>query len=211
MMALSPDESLLYAANWGSRSVSVIDTRARRELRRLPTGVHPRGLTVLRDGTLLAAAFHSDVIHVFPPGATEESTRYRMCRFPRHILHSPDSSTFYVTCSLGSVGFYRAGDGRRFGVGYTHRNPRTIDITHDGRFIGVANFSSNDVSLVDTRDHHHRNYALPGASRVVGLAMHPGPGIRMYATSWDTAELYMLTDAAADAAAPPSARSGAGE
>jgi hypothetical protein len=28
----------------------------------------------------------------------------------------------------------------------------------------------------------------------VGLAIHPGPALRIYATSWRTGELYVLTE-----------------
>lgn len=193
-MALSPDERTLYVADWGDRAVSVVDTSTYRETRRLPTERHPRGLVVRPDGTLLAAAFDGDVVHVFPAGATAESTRWETCRFPRHLLLSPDARTMYVTCTLGSLGFYDAQTGRRFGIGTLHRNPRTIDISHDGRYVASANFTSSDVSVVDTVDHLHRSHRVPGADQIVGLAIHPGPALRIYATSWRTGQLFVLTE-----------------
>jgi YVTN family beta-propeller protein len=193
-MALSPDGATLYVANWGDRSVSVVDVATLRETRRLHTERHPRGMVVRPDGTLLAAAFHGDVVHVFPAGASEESERFRMCELPRHLLLSPDGATMYVTCSMGHVGFYDARSGARLGIGTLGRNPRSIAITADGRYIGAANFTSSDVSLVDTVSHTHRTYPVPGASRIVGLAMHPRSSpVRLYATSWDTNELILLT------------------
>jgi YVTN family beta-propeller protein len=198
-MALSSDGATLYVANWGDRSVSVVDVAEAREVRRLPTERHPRGLAVRPDGTLLAAAFHGDVIHVFPAGADAESERWETCAYPRHLLLSPDGETLYVTCSLGHVGFYDAQTGRRLGLAPTGRNPRSIGLSGNGRWIGVANFSSSDVSLIDTVERRHRTYTVPGASRIVGLAMHPGPQVRLYATSWDTNELYVLADSQADA------------
>ncbi|MBX7196885.1 MAG: YncE family protein [Sandaracinaceae bacterium] len=196
-MALSPDDSTLYVANWGDRSVSVVDVATLHETRRLHTERHPRGMVVRPDGTLLAAAFHGDVVHVFPRGASEESERFRMCELPRHLLLSPDGATMYVTCSMGHVGFYDSHTGARLGIGSLGRNPRSIAITADGRYIGAANFTSSDVSLVDTVDHTHRTIPVPGASRIVGLAMHPRSSpIRLYATSWDTNELILLTSTA---------------
>ncbi len=206
-MVLSPDESTLYVANYGGASVSVVDLASATEVRRLPTLRHPRGMAVLPDGTLLVAAFHGDTIHVFDPGASEERTRWETCELPRHLVLSPDASTVYVTCSMGHVGFYDVPTGRRYGIAALGRNPRSIGITTDGRFIGSANFTSSDVSLVDTVEHHSRTYEVEGARRIVGLAMHPGLGVRLYATSWDTNELIMLSDADAERAHASGTRS----
>jgi hyaluronoglucosaminidase len=192
-IAVSRDGNTLYVANYFNHSVSVVDVRARRELRRLRTGERPRGMAVLGDGTLLAASFHGDRIHVFPPDATAQSTEWEVCRFPRDIIAAPEADTFLLTCSLGRIGFYRVSDaGRHFGIAVTGRNPRSIGLSRDGRWLGVANFTSNDVTLIDTVARTHRRVEIPRASGVVGLAMHP-TGLRMYATSWDTGELIMLT------------------
>lgn len=206
-MSLSPDESTLYVANYADRSVSVVDLATRTVLRTLPTLRHPRGMAVRPDGTLLAAAFHGDVIHVFPPGATEETERWETCEYPRHIVMSPGGDTAYVTCSMGTVGFYDAVTGRRYGIGDVGRNPRSIDISTDGRWIAAANFTSNDVSLVDTIERTHRTYEIDRAEGVVGVALHPGDGVRLYATSWVTNEVVMMTDAGAESAhaTPPEA------
>lgn len=210
-LALSADETLLYVANYTDRSVSVVDLGAGVELRRLRTERHPRGMVVRPDGTLLVAAFHGDVIHVFPPGAVEESSRWDTFALPRHLLLSPDAATLYVTCSMGTVGFYDAARGVRLGLAPVGRNPRSIGIGGDGRYVGAANFSSHDVSLVDTVARTHRTIEVEGVHGVVGLALHPGPGVRLYATSWDTNEVVMLTDAAAEEAHPTGTRAGAGE
>jgi len=206
-MVLSPDESTLYVANYGGASVSVVDLATAREVRRLPTLRHPRGMAVLPDGTLLVAAFHGDTIHVFDAGASAERTRWETCELPRHLVLSPDASTAYVTCSMGHVGFYDVATGRRYGIAALGRNPRSIGITTDGRFIGSANFTSSDVSIVDVVEHHSRTYEVEGARHIVGLAMHPGLGVRLYATSWDNNELIMLSDAEAERAHPSGTRS----
>lgn len=199
-IALSADGATMYVANYFNRSVSVVDVASGQELRRLRTGERPRGLGVLHDGTLLAAAFHGDTVHVFDPGAETQRTEWEVCRYPRDVLPAPDGRSFYMTCSLGHIGFYRPdGEGRPFGVASTGRNPRSIAISGDGRWLGVANFTSSDVSLIDTVERTHRRIRVPDASRIVGLAMHPGPQIRMYATSWDTHEVIMLTAEAPDA------------
>jgi len=197
-IVVSGDGETMYVANYFDRSVSVVDVSEGRELRRLRTGDRPRGMGLMADGTLLAAAFHGDTIHHFAAGATDERERWDVCRYPRDILPFPDGAGFYLTCSLGRIGFYRLdGGGRPFGIAPTGRNPRSISMTADGRYVGVANFTSSDVSLIDTVDRTHRRVRVPGASRIVGLAMHPSASpIRMYATSWDTNEVILLRSAA---------------
>lgn len=195
-IALSPDGALIYVANYFGQSITVLDSKELREVRTLTTGERPRGMAVLDDGTLLSAAFHGDTVHVFPQGAEEQSAVWEVCRYPRDILATPDGAGFYMTCSMGHIGFYRAdGAGRPFGIAGTGRNPRSIGLTGDGRFLGVANFTSSDVTLIDTVARTHRRIEVPGAEHIVGLAMHPDASeiIRMYATSWDTAELILLT------------------
>lgn len=191
-MVVSPDDRTLYVANYFEGSVSVVDVASMQEVRRLRTERHPRGMVVRPDGALLAAAFHGDVVHLFAEAAAAESARWEMCELPRHLLLSPDGATMYVTCSMGHIGVYDAASGARIGIGPTGRNPRSIAINGDGRWIGVANFSSHDVSLIDTVERRHRRYEVPGAHGIVGVAMHPGPAPRIYATSWDTNELIVL-------------------
>lgn len=195
-IAVSRDGATVYVANYFGESISVVDAAELREVRRLRTGERPRGMGVLPDGTLLAAAFHGDAVHVFAPGDAPRE-EWEVCRYPRDILPAPDGESFFMTCSLGNIGFYRRdGGGRPFGIASTGRNPRSIGLTRDGRWLGVANFSSHDVTLIDTVAHTHRRIAIPRAHGIVGLAMHPDSRtIRMYATSWDTAELILLTGA----------------
>lgn len=193
-MALSPDGSTLYVANYGDRSVSVIDVATLEVVRSLPTLRQPRGMVVRDDGTLVTAAFRGASLHLFPPNASDEAARWETCEFPRDLVLSPDGATLYLTCSLGSIGFLDARTGRRFGTTPTGRNPRSLARNGDGRWLAVANFSSNDVTLIDTVERRHRTWEIPGASGVVGLAMDPGPSPRIYATSWETAELIVLAE-----------------
>ncbi len=194
-VTVSTDGTSIYVANYFGRSVSVVDAASLREVRRLHTGQRPRGLGVLAGGTLLAAAFRSETIHVFPGASDAEARAIETCPLPRDVQSAPEPGTYYVTCSLGHIGFYRLEDGRRpFGIATTGRNPRSIGLTRDGRWLGVANFGSSDVTLIDTVGRTHRRIEVPGASRIVGLAMHPESSpIRLYATSWDTGEVILLS------------------
>jgi YVTN family beta-propeller protein len=193
-IVVSPDGRLLYVANWNGRNVSVIDVAERREIRRLRTGVHPRGMVSFRSGRLLVAAFDEHVIHDFGTEATAEIGRISTCRFPRHLMVSPDESKIFVACSSNRTVEWRdAATGRRIGIGAAGENPRSIDLSTDGRYIATADFDSSTVSVIDTVAMRHRRNEVPGAQRIVGLAVRPGEGpLRVYATSWETQELFAL-------------------
>lgn len=195
-VTLDVDGTTVYVANYFGNSISVVDARTLREVRRLPTGERPRGLGMLADGTLLAASFRGESVHVFPRSSGSASAVWEVCPYPRDILPAPGGDRFYLTCTRGYIGFHRPqGAGRPFGIAWTGANPRSIAITADGRYVGVANFGSSDVTLIDTVARTHRRTRIPNVGQIVGLAMHPDThgSIRLYATSWQTAELILLS------------------
>ena len=198
-LVVSPDGSLLYVASYTSARVSVVDLVSGEVQRELPTGEQPRGMTILPDGRLLVASFRSDFVQLFAPDG-EELRRFDTCRFPRHLQlapaplgnHSDSNSSLFVTCTLGSVGVYDL-FGRRLAAAPTGRNPRSLDVSADGRWAATANFGSSDVTLVDFAELHHRTAEVEGANQLVGLALVAGPErIRVWATSWRNRRLYAL-------------------
>ena len=52
---LGADNVDLYVSNWGSRSVSIVDTRKGRRLQDVPVGLRPNDMTLARDGRLFVA------------------------------------------------------------------------------------------------------------------------------------------------------------
>ncbi len=218
-IALSDDGRTIFVARWSGASVAVIDAETLRIVRNLPTGNHPRGMVAFHDGRLMVAAMYDHVIHDFAPDASRETRRIATCRFPRHLALSPDQTRVFIACSSNrSVEWRNVTTGRRLGFGAAGENPRSMALTDDGRYIATADFDSSTVSIIDIAEMTHRRSAVPGAQRIVGLAVRPGagPGIRVYATSWETGDLYMLdTDAPATRSAraapatpaPPAAHS----
>lgn len=196
-IVVSPDGRLLYVANWAGREVSVVDVAQGRELRRVATGVHPRGMAVRPDGRLLVASFDSHYIQEFDAGGHRELRRFDTCQFPRHLVLSPDTTMLFVTCTLGSIGWYDLTTGQRLGLAGVGRNPRTLGVSRNGRWAATADFGlgqgrSGSVSLVDLIAGTHRTTMISGADRLVGLSIHPGENLLIYATSWDSNEVISL-------------------
>jgi YVTN family beta-propeller protein len=195
-IVLSPDGATIYVANYAGNSVSVVDAARLVETRRIRAGVQPRGMAVARDGRLFVASFRDHLTHVFDPGDYHELRTIPMCRFPRHLALSPDDSRLYVSCSsVRALHWHEVADGRRTGIAPVGENPRTIDISDDGRYIAVADYDSSTVSVVDTVALTHRTNEFRGADRIVGVAIQPGADLRVYATSWNTSRVLALEPA----------------
>ncbi len=197
-MVISPDGGTLYVASYTGRHVAVVDPTTLEVRRRLATGLRPRGMAVAADGTLYVASFSSDFIQVFSPEG-EELTRFSTCAMPRHLEVGVQPHTLLVTCTRGAVGVYDLRTQRRVVRALTGTNPRSLDLGPSGQYVVTANFGSSDVSIVDLQALTHRTVRVPGADRMVGIAIgdvprhdHSGSRMRIFATSWNNNRLYVL-------------------
>jgi YVTN family beta-propeller protein len=212
-MALSRDGKTLFVANWSSHTVSVVDLERKRVVHTLRTGENPRGMATTREGRLFVASFADDVIDVFdhPRADEQHDRRLRVCAVPRHLVLSPDEDTLYVSCyrkSLLGVVDLRDWSVERLPIG---RSPKTIDITSDGRWVVSADYGEGTVSVVDTRSMQMRRTWVPELTMATGLAVSPTGQLRVYATSFDRNELFVMgvRDQDAPAAVTPAAPSSA--
>jgi len=193
-MALSGDGDTLYVANWSSHTVSVIDLDDNRVVHTLRTGENPRGMVTTREGKLFVASFADDVIDVFERPRSDErhARRLRVCAVPRHLVLSPNEETLYVSCYrkslLGAVDL-RDWSVERLPIG---RSPKTIDITSDGRWVVSADYGEGTLSVVDTRAMEMRRTWIPELTMATGLAVAPTRQLRVYATSFDRNELFVM-------------------
>lgn len=196
VIVVAPDGSRIYTANWAGSRVTEIDAQTLTVTRQMRTGEHPRGMAVTRDGQrIFAAAMYSHLIHVFDRGAEHERTQFRPCEFPRHLsLHG---ERLYVSCSCcRQVRWFNSSTLELEGIAYTGENPRSIDLSSDGRWLAAADFDDSTVALIDTTTNEHRVHPVPDADQIVGIAIRPGDGpLRIFATSWGTAELIALEPA----------------
>lgn len=197
-MVVSADNRTLYAAAYSGMAVAVIDIETFEIVRRLRTGRRPRGMTLLPDGRLLVASFSSDFIQVFNPETGRELRRFNTCPMPRHLQMRDGDSRVFVTCTRGSIGVYNVETGRRLIHAHVGTNPRSLDLSPDGRFAVTANFGSDNVSVYDIEAGTHRTSDVPGADHMVGVAaglrrLPSGENVmRVFATSWNTNTLFAL-------------------
>jgi DNA-binding beta-propeller fold protein YncE len=200
-MVVDEARGLLYVSNWSSRTVSAVDLAERRVDHTLRTGRRPRGMALMRDGTLLVGAMWDHRVQVYAPGSTRPDREFDACENPRHLVLSPDQARLYVSCSGDRlVRWFDPLTGQVLGQAPTGLNPRTIDLSGDGRTIAVADFSGSTISVIDLEAMLHRTHAVARSNQIVGLAIAPAEpgdaGLRILATSWLTNELLELRPAA---------------
>lgn len=138
VLALSPDERTLYAANWVSDDVSVIDVRRWRVLRVIPTVGTPRGLYPTPDGKrLYVAGFGSGELARIDVASGRSRVLHRTGGSLRHLVG--DGRRLYASdLSRSEVYVMELGTERVRKLARTDRTPNTIDLSPDGRVLFVS-------------------------------------------------------------------------
>jgi len=125
------DKRHLYVSNWGSRSVSAVDTQQNRRVRNIPVGIRPNDLALAPDGRLFVACSGDNTVHVIQTQtvekpAPEASLKRRVPEAAREII----STSLYPGSPEGSTS-----DG--------------VAVSPDGKTLFVANADNNSVLVVD--------------------------------------------------------------
>ncbi len=154
VMALSPDEAVLYASNWIDDNVSEIDLATGEVTRLFSTVRTPRGLYPTPDGErLYVAGFASGELEVIDLVTGESRVLQRTGGSMRHLVGSPDGSVVYASDMTRDTIFAvdtETDEVRELAT--TDRKPNTIDLGPDGRVLFVSNRGRNNA----------KSYYLPG-------------------------------------------------
>jgi len=152
VLALSPDERTLYAANWISHDVSVIDLPSWRVRKVIPTVHTPRGLYPAPDGrTLYVAGYDNGELARIDLPSGKQKTLLRTGGAMRHLvgdgrrLYASDMGTASVyVVDLASEKVQRLAN--------VDDHPNTIDLSPDGRVLYVSCRGRNNP----------KSYYIPG-------------------------------------------------
>lgn len=154
VMALSPDETRLWASNWVSNDVSEFDLGTGRLVRRLPAVATPRGLVTDATGSrLYVAGYEAGEIQVIDLETGEGKVIHRTGGAMRHLVRDPASGRIFASDMARDLIFVvdpATDTVEEFAS--TDRLPNTIDISPDGRLLAVSNRGRN----------HPETYYLPG-------------------------------------------------
>jgi YVTN family beta-propeller protein len=121
----------LYVSNWGSRSVSIIDTQTKTRVRDLTVGLRPNDMCLAPDGRLFVACSGDNTVHVIQTKALEKpgedpSPARRLWEGAREVI----STSLYPQSPEGST-------------------PVGLAISPDGNTLFVANADNNAIAVIN--------------------------------------------------------------
>jgi DNA-binding beta-propeller fold protein YncE len=154
VIALSPDETTLYASNWVDDNVSEIDL-ATGEVERLFSAVRtPRGLYPTLDGQrLYVTGFDSGELAVIDLATGDGKVLRQTGGSMRHLVGSPDGSVVYASdMTRDTIFVVDTATDEMTELATTDKKPNTIDLSPDGRVLFVSNRGRNNPT----------SYYLPG-------------------------------------------------
>jgi YVTN family beta-propeller protein len=153
ILALSPDENTVYAANWVSNDVSVIDLKAGKLTKKIKTVKTPRGLIVSPDGAqLYVAGFDGGEVQHIDLATNATTILFRTGGAMRHMSYDEKTNRIYVD-DMGKAEAYTV-ELKTEKVSLltkTDSHPNSMDLSPDGKYLYISNRGENGVS-----------YSVPG-------------------------------------------------
>ncbi|HTI58538.1 beta-propeller fold lactonase family protein [Mucilaginibacter sp.] len=144
-----------YIANYGSNTISVVNTANNTVVATIPVGTSPWGVSVSRDGTRVYVSNQgSNNVSVINTAGNAVIATIPVGTMPEGIVVSPDGTRVYVTTLTGSgITVINATNNTVVnGTIPTGSNPQGITLSPDGRKLYVVNAGDNTVSIVNTNN-----------------------------------------------------------
>ena len=174
-IAITPDGSTAFVANYGSNSVTPIRTVSRRAGAPIPVGKQPWAIAITPDGrTAYVANYGSNTVTPINTSTRQAGAPIPVGRQPRAIAITPNGKTAYVLDWGGaavtpiSTATNRAAPAIPVGS-----YPFAIAMAPDGRTAYVANYGSNTVTPISVAS-GHPGPAIPAGQAPNSLAVTPG-------------------------------------
>jgi YVTN family beta-propeller protein len=144
------DHSKLYTANWADNSVSSVKLSTR-EVHTIKEDGQPFVIAITPDGKFVYSGLTSNKIDVISTDTDSIVRSLPMSQFPMSVITSPDGTKLYVAFANGTAEAVDAQTGavvhQPISVGAV---PGWISITPDGSSVYTLNWTSGDVSVVNT-------------------------------------------------------------
>lgn len=144
-LLLSADDKTLYAANWVSNDVSVIDVPSGTVTRTIKTVKTPRGLALSPDGTTLyVAGFENGDVVKINLATLEQKELIRTGGAMRHLALDATAGLLYADDMGGdSVHVFDLKTDAHRVLSKVDSHPNTIDLSPSNRYLYVSNRGQN--------------------------------------------------------------------
>jgi YVTN family beta-propeller protein len=200
VLALSPDGATLYASCWAGGTVVAVDTATAAETGRVEVGRHPRGIAVAPDGARLwVVTYGGDelVELAAAPLAVTRRLALPADSRPRHVVRDAAGARLWISAKGRNVVF--AVDVAAWAVTAevpVGGCPKTIALAPDERVLYVADYCSDEVSVLDVAAGTAIQLPLDGIREPSGLVLR-SDGARLWVTGWSSKDLWALDPTAA--------------
>ncbi len=171
-----------YVSNFGSDSVSVIDTASTRVVATVGVGSQPQGLAITPDGTRVYVANCGGDVFLIDTSSNRVTAKVVVGGCPTGVAITPDGKNAYVTRdNANSVAVIDTSDNKVVATVSVGPAPGGVAVTPDGRRAYVPNvgMGSSSVSVIDTSSNTVAATVGLGNVGSVGVAFTPD-GKRAY-------------------------------
>lgn len=187
ILALSPDEKTLYAANWVSNDVSVINLSNGALIKKIPTVKTPRGVIITPDGKqMFIAGFDGGELQRIDLVSGEKKLMFSTGGAMRHLALDEKTKRIYADdMATGTAHIIDIDKETVTTLAKTDAFPNSIDLSPDGRYLYVSNRGENNpisysipgpewgsVVVIDTTTGKTVD-AMVGGNQTTGLDVSP--------------------------------------
>ena len=156
-VAITPNGQYAYITNWGSGTVTVIETATNTVADTITVGARPEGLVIAPDGKHVYVNDNGDgSVSVIDTATNAVVDTWAVGHSPYGIAITPEDGKFlYVVNNTtpGTVSVIDTASGALADTITVGNQPADVAITPDGNFAYVANSSDGTVSVIDTASH----------------------------------------------------------
>lgn len=170
LLALSPDERLLYTANSGT--IAVVDVAANAMVRQQLVGGVIDAFAVSTDGTKLYIPGGSQLRAI--DTSTFGTTFLPYPRRAVNVVPSPDGSRLYIVNEDATVGVYDLATNTVIAFVPVGAAPFAAAISADGRVLYVGNGGANSVTRIDTATLARATFPVPVKPTLLSAAPDAG-------------------------------------
>jgi len=198
-IALTPDGSEAYIANYLSNTVSVIDNVTFENISTINVGINPSGIAITPDGTkAFVSNYGGASVSIIDIASKEVVAVVPVGQNPSAIAITPDSTKAYVANrNDGNISVINILD---FSVTNTipvGQRPDGLIITSDGKLAYVSNVLSANVTVINTVEDTVATTISVG-NLPDGIGLTPD-GAKVYVANYDSSDVSDINTASYDA------------